>query len=149
MAGLVGHAWPPPPEKAAQDSTFQRLQQGALPSSRVTEQLQLDPGLDGLSGPQLLDVAQFVVVLSPKTRRRVGFKTGDGSGHIETTRLSMASHKFIFDGAPPPKKTMTNLNLSDFVPITVSFLQENSKHRHSRSSYFMFVLMSANSETQF
>lgn len=63
VAGRVGHAWPPPPEEAAQDATFQRLQQRALSRSGVAEQLQLDPGLDRLSGPQLLDVAQFVVVL--------------------------------------------------------------------------------------
>lgn len=64
VAGRVGHACPLPPEEAAQDATFQRLQQGALPGSSMTEQLQLDPGLDGLSGSQLLDVAQFVVVLT-------------------------------------------------------------------------------------
>lgn len=66
MAGRVSHACPLPPEEATQDATFQRLQQGALPGSRVSEQLQFDPGLDGLSGPQLLDVAQFVVVLTQK-----------------------------------------------------------------------------------
>lgn len=57
MASRVGHACPPPPEEATQDATFQRLQQGALPSTRVPKQFQLNPGLDGLSGPQLLDVA--------------------------------------------------------------------------------------------
>lgn len=66
MAGCVGHACPLPPEEAAQDATFQRLQQGALPGSGVSEQLQLDSRLDGLGGPQLLDVAQFVVVLTPQ-----------------------------------------------------------------------------------
>ena len=66
MAGGVGHACrPPPPEEAAQDATLQGLQQGALPGSGVSEQLQLDPGLDGLRGPQLLDVAQLVDVLKP------------------------------------------------------------------------------------
>lgn len=39
MAGGVGHARPPPPEEAAQDATLQRLQQGALPSARMSEQL--------------------------------------------------------------------------------------------------------------
>lgn len=63
MACSVSHAWPPSPEEAAQDAAFQRLQQGALAGSGVSKQLQLDPGLDCLSGPQLLDVAQFVVVL--------------------------------------------------------------------------------------
>lgn len=66
MTGGVGHARPPPPEEATQDATFQRLQQGALPRSRVSEQLQFDPGLDSLGGPQLLDVAQFVVILTPE-----------------------------------------------------------------------------------
>lgn len=66
MARHVGHARPPPSEEAAQDPTLERLQQGALPGSRVSEQLQLDPGLDGLSWPQLLHVAQFVVVLTQK-----------------------------------------------------------------------------------
>lgn len=68
VAGRVGHACPPPPEEAAQDATFQRLQQAALPRPRVTEQLQLDPGLQGLSGSQLLDVAQLVVVLGRERR---------------------------------------------------------------------------------
>lgn len=68
MACRVGHACPPPPEEATQDAALQRLQQSALPCSGVSEQLQLNPGLDGLSGPQLLDVAQFVVVL----RERAG-----------------------------------------------------------------------------
>lgn len=72
MASRVGHACPPPPEEATQDATFQRLQQGALPSSRVSKQFQLNPGLDGLSGPQLLDVAQLVVVLREKAQ---GLKT--------------------------------------------------------------------------
>lgn len=73
MAGCVGHACrPPPPEEAAQDATFQRLQQTALPSSSVSEQLQLDPGLDSLSRPQLLDVAQFVIVLTPKKQPHRG-----------------------------------------------------------------------------
>lgn len=67
MTGRVGHAGPPPPEEAAQDPTFQRLQQGALPCSRVAEQLEFDPGLDGLSRTQLLDVAQLVIVLTQKT----------------------------------------------------------------------------------
>lgn len=67
MAGRVGHACPPPPEETAQDAAFQRLQQGALPRRRVSEQLQLDPGLDGLCGTQLLDVAQLVVILTQKT----------------------------------------------------------------------------------
>lgn len=72
MARRVGHARPPPSEEAAQDPTLQRLQQGALPGSRVSEQLQLDPGLDGLSRPQLLHVAQFVVVLTPRKRHHRG-----------------------------------------------------------------------------
>lgn len=63
VARRVSHARPPSPEEAAQDAAFQTLQQGALAGSRVSKQLQLDPGLDCLSGPQLLDVAQFVVVL--------------------------------------------------------------------------------------
>lgn len=72
VAGGVGHACPPPPEEAAQDAAFQGLQQGALPGSGVSEQLQLDPGLDGLSGPQLLDIVQFVVVLkTPQRKRRI------------------------------------------------------------------------------
>lgn len=75
MARRVAHARPPPPEEAAQDSTFQRLEQGALPGPRVSKQLQLDSGLDGLSGLQLLDVAQFVVVLTQKIHhsRRQGY----------------------------------------------------------------------------
>lgn len=68
MASRVGHARPPPPEEATQDATLEGLQQGALPSSRVPKQFQLNPGLDGLSGPQLLDVAQFVVVLGEKVQ---------------------------------------------------------------------------------
>lgn len=59
---------PAPPEEAAQDAAFQRLQQRALPGPGVSEQLEFDPGLDGLGGAQLLDVAQFVVVLV--TRRK-------------------------------------------------------------------------------
>lgn len=70
MAGRVSHACPLPPEEATQDATFQRLQQGALPGSRVSKQLQFDPGLDGLSGPQLLDVAQLVVVLTQKNKTK-------------------------------------------------------------------------------
>lgn len=66
MAGRVGHACPPPPEEATQDAALERLHQGALPRSRVSEQFQFNPGLDSLSGPQLLDVAQFVVVLSER-----------------------------------------------------------------------------------
>lgn len=66
MPGRVGHARPPPPEEAAQDAALQRLQQRALPGSRVSEELEFDPGLDRLSGPQLLDVAQLVVVLTQK-----------------------------------------------------------------------------------
>lgn len=70
VSGRVCHTRrPPPPEEAAQDATFQRLQQGALSSSRVSKQLQFDPGLDGLSGTQLLDVAQFVVVLITREKR--------------------------------------------------------------------------------
>lgn len=69
MAGCVSHACPPPPEKATQDAALQRLQQGALPRSGVSEQFQFNPGLDSLSGSQLLDVAQFVVVLSERERR--------------------------------------------------------------------------------
>lgn len=72
MASHVGHACSPPPEEATQDATLQGLQQGALPSSRVPKQFELNPGLDGLSGPQLLDVAQFVVVLREKAQ---GLKT--------------------------------------------------------------------------
>lgn len=63
MARCVGHARPPPPEEAAQDAALEGLQQGALPRSRVTEEFQLDPGLQRLRGTQLLDVAQLVVVL--------------------------------------------------------------------------------------
>lgn len=75
VAGCVSHACSSPPEEATQDATFQRLQQGAFPSSRVSEQLEFDPGLDGLSGPELLDVAQFVVVLknNKKTPKQSGF----------------------------------------------------------------------------
>lgn len=89
MAGGVSHACPPPPEEATQDATFQRLQQGALPGSRVPEQLQFEPGLDGLSGPQLLDVAQFMVVLIPQkipTQRKDLLKTADSSGHMHTCK---------------------------------------------------------------
>lgn len=67
MAGGVGQTCSPPPEEAAQDATFQRLQQRALPGSRVSKQFQLDPGLDDLSGPQLLNVALLVVVLTKTT----------------------------------------------------------------------------------
>lgn len=63
VAGRVSHACPPPPEEATQDAALERLQQGALPCSGVSEQFQFNPGLDSLSGPKLLDVAQFVVVL--------------------------------------------------------------------------------------
>lgn len=104
MAGRVGHACPLPPEEAAQDATFQRLQQGALPGSGVPEQLQLDPGLDGLSGPQLLDVAQFVVVLTPpKKEEKDLLKTTDSSGHTELhvyLLFGTNSHMFSFQGAP-------------------------------------------------
>lgn len=68
MTGCVSHACPPPPEEATQDAALQRLQQGALPRSGVSKQFQLNPGLDGLSGSELLDVAQFVVVLSERER---------------------------------------------------------------------------------
>lgn len=85
MPGRVGHARPPSPEEAAQDAALQRLQQRALPGSRVSEQLEFDPGLDRLSGPQLLDVAQLVVVLTQKKhhrRRRAFIKNDiDSSGH--------------------------------------------------------------------
>lgn len=69
MAGCVSHACSSPPEEATQDAALQRLQQGALPRSRVSKQFQFNPGLDSLSGSQLLDVAQFVVVLSESERR--------------------------------------------------------------------------------
>lgn len=62
----VAQTCPLPPEEAAQDATLQRLQQCALPGPRVSEQLQLDPGLDALRRTQLLDVAQLVVVLKPE-----------------------------------------------------------------------------------
>lgn len=51
VAGRVRHACPPPPEEATQDAALERLQQGALPRSGVSEQFQFNPGLDGLSGP--------------------------------------------------------------------------------------------------
>lgn len=74
MAAGAGETRPLPPEEAAQDATLQRLQQRALPGPRVSEQLQFDPGLDGLRRTQLLDVAQLVVVLKSEEenhRRRV------------------------------------------------------------------------------
>ncbi len=121
MASCVGHACPPPPEEAAQDATFQRLQQGALPGAGVSEQLQLDSRLDGLSGSQLLDVAQFVVVLTPKTKRKDSLKTSDSSGHVELTRLSSVRHElpqlFI---SRSPKNPMTDFNLLQFVPLKPS-----------------------------
>lgn len=71
----------------------------------MSEQLQFDPGLDGLSGPQLLDVAQLVVVLNPPkmpTERKGLLKTDNSSSHIKIR---------------VPKNETTEFNLSDFVHI--------------------------------
>lgn len=120
MAGRVGHACPLPPEEAAQDATFQRLQQGALPGSGVSEQLQLDPGLDGLSWPQLLDVAQFVVVLAtPKENtteeEKDSLKTSDRSGHIEIhvyLLYDTDSQMFSFQRAPKMRRQTSIYQIS-------------------------------------
>lgn len=71
MSHRVGESGSPTPKEAPQDATFQRLQQRALSRARVAKQLQLDPWLRGLSGPQLLDVATFVVVLGEQSERKL------------------------------------------------------------------------------
>lgn len=92
VPGCVGHARPPPPEEAAQDAALQRLQQRALPGSRVSEQLEFDPGLDRLSGPQLLDVAQLVVVLTQKHTTE------------EDERLLRTAHRHLYTTPTRPPK---------------------------------------------
>lgn len=91
MACRVGQACPPPPEEAAQDATFQRLQQRALPGPGVSEQFQLDPGLDGLSGPQLLDVAQFVVVLMKTNKNKQQHRV-----RMRVKLQTLTHHAFIY-----------------------------------------------------
>lgn len=109
MAGRVGHACPPPPEEAAQDAALQRLQQRALPGAGVAEQLQLDPGLRGLGGSQLLDVAQLVVVLGKKRRRRrttiIHEKLSTAQVTLRNTFICCAQFKEL---------------LSDLVPLAAS-----------------------------
>lgn len=68
MAGGVAEPGPPPPEEAPQDAALEGLQQRALSGTQMSEQLELDPGLRSLRGPQLLDVAHFMVVLRDQSQ---------------------------------------------------------------------------------
>lgn len=63
VSDRVGQSGSPASKEASQDATFQRLQQCTLSSPGVAEQLQFDPWLRHLSGPQLLDVPALVIVL--------------------------------------------------------------------------------------
>lgn len=92
MAGCAVPARSPPPEEAAQDAAFQRLQQRALPGPRVPEQLQFDSGLDALGGPQLLDEAQLEVVLAQKERKHQKAK--------RDVFLLWTLHRFYFSRLP-------------------------------------------------
>lgn len=94
MAAAAGQARPLPPEEAAQDAALEGLQQAALPGPRVSEQLQLDAGLDGLSVTQLLDEAQLVVVLQRGNRNKKGFRR-TLFGHLKESRFRIHSNDVI------------------------------------------------------
>lgn len=131
MPGRVGHARPPPPEEAAQDAALQRLQQRALPGSRVSEELEFDPGLDCLSGPQLLDVAQLVVVLNQK--------------HTTEEDIDSSGHRHLYTTPTRPQKSHDTFQLIRFCAAAhyVSFKLQKSlfKNTHQRIVLKRYQLM--------